>query len=109
MDRDLLRQSVSFHGENLLSLLKCEQNENPDFKHLASDLYKSLNQRDKDEQSPVLEQFIARKADLLFAPSWKISEPADEWQEELGGSQLFIIRFLLYSFLNILKNEFAVF
>lgn len=84
MDRDLLRQSVSFHGENLLSLLKCEQNENPDFKHLASDLYKSLNQRDKDEQSPVLEQFIARKADLLFAPSWKISEPADEWQEELG-------------------------
>ncbi|NP_001014336.2 tetratricopeptide repeat protein 14 [Danio rerio] len=84
MDRDLLRQSVSFHGENLLSLLKCEQNENPDFKHLASDLYKSLNQRDKDEQSPVLEQFIARKADLLFAPSWKISEPADEWQEESG-------------------------
>ncbi|KAL0159312.1 hypothetical protein M9458_043037, partial [Cirrhinus mrigala] len=33
---------------------------------------------------PVLEQFIARKADLLFAPSWKTSTPADEWQEESG-------------------------
>ncbi|KAK7137353.1 hypothetical protein R3I93_017436 [Phoxinus phoxinus] len=97
MERDLLRQSVSYHGENLLSLLKCEQNENPDFKHVAADLVKTLNQRnglsntsedmhfkDKEDASPVLEQYIARKADLLFAPSWKSSTPADEWQEESG-------------------------
>ncbi|XP_051765687.1 tetratricopeptide repeat protein 14 isoform X2 [Ctenopharyngodon idella] len=84
MERDLLRQSVSYHGENLLSLLKCEQNENPDFKHVAADLAKTIIQRDKEEISPVLEQFIARKADLLFAPSWKSSTPADEWQEESG-------------------------
>ncbi|KAK9967811.1 hypothetical protein ABG768_002177 [Culter alburnus] len=84
MERDLLRQSVSYHGENLLSLLKCEQNENPDFKHVAADLAKTIIQRDKEEISPVLEQFIARKADLLFATSWKSSTPADEWQEESG-------------------------
>lgn len=45
MERDLLRQSVSYHGENLLSLLKCEQNENPDFKHVAADLTKTIIQR----------------------------------------------------------------
>lgn len=84
MERDLLRQSVSYHGENLLSLLKCEQNENPDFKHVAADLAKTLNQRDKEDTSPVLEQYIARKADLLFAPSWKSSTPVEEWQEESG-------------------------
>uniref|UniRef100_A0A671STK6 S1 motif domain-containing protein n=1 Tax=Sinocyclocheilus anshuiensis TaxID=1608454 RepID=A0A671STK6_9TELE len=78
MERDLLRQSVSYHGENLMLLLKCEQSENPDFKRVAADLSKTLNQRDKEEGSPVLEQFIARKADLLFAPSWKTSTPADE-------------------------------
>uniref|UniRef100_A0A671SVW7 S1 motif domain-containing protein n=1 Tax=Sinocyclocheilus anshuiensis TaxID=1608454 RepID=A0A671SVW7_9TELE len=84
MERDLLRQSVSYHGENLMLLLKCEQSENPDFKRVAADLSKTLNQRDKEEGSPVLEQFIARKADLLFAPSWKTSTPADERQEESG-------------------------
>ncbi|XP_073699988.1 tetratricopeptide repeat protein 14 [Garra rufa] len=84
MDRDLLRQSVSYHGENLLLLLKCEQSENPDFKHVAAELSKTLDQRDIEEVSPVLEQFISRKADLLFAPSWKTSAPAAEWQEESG-------------------------
>uniref|UniRef100_A0A8C1E908 Tetratricopeptide repeat domain 14 n=1 Tax=Cyprinus carpio carpio TaxID=630221 RepID=A0A8C1E908_CYPCA len=79
MERDLLRQSLSYHGDNLLSLLKCEQSENPDFKHVAADLSKTLK-----EASPVLEQFIARKADLLFAASWKTSTPADEWQQDPG-------------------------
>lgn len=45
MDRDLLRQSVSYHGQSLLSLLQCEQSENPDFKHVDEDLLKALNQR----------------------------------------------------------------
>ncbi|XP_056615530.1 tetratricopeptide repeat protein 14 [Triplophysa dalaica] len=84
MERDLLRQSVSYHGQSLLSLLTCEQSENPDFKQVAADISKALNQRDKDEESPILEQFIARKADLLFEPSWKSSKPAEEWQEESG-------------------------
>lgn len=85
MDRDLLRQCVSYHGQNLLSLLKCEQSENPDFKHVTADLTKALNQStEKEDASPVLEQFIARKADLLFASSWKSSKPAEEWQEESG-------------------------
>ncbi len=44
--------------------------------------------------SPVLEQFIARKADLLFTPSWKTSAPADEWQEESGGElSQFLMKF----------------
>ncbi|XP_036442165.1 tetratricopeptide repeat protein 14 isoform X3 [Colossoma macropomum] len=84
MDRDLLRQSVLYHGPSLFSLLKCEQSENPDFKHVVVDLAKSVNQRDKDDDSPVVEQFIARKADLLFAPSWKSTTPVEEeWQEDL--------------------------
>ncbi|KAG7327431.1 hypothetical protein KOW79_009037 [Hemibagrus wyckioides] len=57
--------------------------ENPDFKHLTADLTKSVNQRDKEDDSPVVEQFIARKADLLFAPAWKSTTPGEEeWQEE---------------------------
>ncbi|KAI4902086.1 hypothetical protein NFI96_014700 [Prochilodus magdalenae] len=84
MDRDLLRQSVTYHGQSLFSLLKCEQSENPDFKHVAVDLAKSVNQRDKGDDSPVVEQFIARKADLLFAPTWKSTTPVEEeWQEDI--------------------------
>uniref|UniRef100_A0A672SA73 Tetratricopeptide repeat domain 14 n=1 Tax=Sinocyclocheilus grahami TaxID=75366 RepID=A0A672SA73_SINGR len=87
MERDLLRQSVSYHGGNLLALLTCEQRENPDFKYVAAaDLSKTLNQRDTEEASPVLEQFIARKADLLFAASRKTSTPADERPDEPGDA-----------------------
>ena len=45
MDRDLLRQSLSYHGESLLSLMTCEQNENPDFTAIASDLAKGVCER----------------------------------------------------------------
>lgn len=42
--------------------------------------------RDKEDDSPVVEQFIARKADLLFAPAWKSTKPGEEeWQEETLG------------------------
>ncbi|XP_061095276.1 tetratricopeptide repeat protein 14 isoform X2 [Conger conger] len=84
MDRDLLRQSLSYHGQSLYSFLKCEQNENPDFKLIASDLSKAPHQRrDKSGESASVEQFIARKADLLFAHAWKSSKPAEEeWPEE---------------------------
>ncbi|KAL7855333.1 hypothetical protein SRHO_G00175230 [Serrasalmus rhombeus] len=58
--------------------------ENPDFKQVVADLSKSVNQSDKDDDSPVVEQFIARKADLLFAPSWKSTTLVEEeWQEDL--------------------------
>ncbi|XP_053369309.1 tetratricopeptide repeat protein 14 [Clarias gariepinus] len=82
MDKDLLRQSVAFHGQSLFSLLKCEQSENPDFKHITADLAKSLNQSDKEDESPIVEQFIARKADLLFAPEFKSTTPVEEELQE---------------------------
>lgn len=42
--------------------------------------------RDKEDDSPVVEQFIARKADLLFASAWKSTTPGEEeWQEETLG------------------------
>lgn len=34
MDRDLLRQSLSYHGPSLLSLLQSEQLDNPHFRSL---------------------------------------------------------------------------
>ncbi|XP_066503964.1 tetratricopeptide repeat protein 14 isoform X2 [Hoplias malabaricus] len=54
------------------------RNENPDFNLVAADLAKSFHQRDKEDDSPVVEQFIARKADLLFAPQWKTTTPAED-------------------------------
>lgn len=34
MDRELLRQALSYHGPELLSLLRAEQHDNPDFRGL---------------------------------------------------------------------------
>ncbi|XP_030647134.1 tetratricopeptide repeat protein 14 [Chanos chanos] len=83
MDRDLLKQSLSFHGQSLFSLLNCEQSENPDFKAVATDLFKAAHQRrERENDSPVVEQFIARKADILFAPSWKFCAPSDDDHQE---------------------------
>lgn len=45
MDRELLKQSLAFHGEPLLSKLKCEQTENPDFQAVVSDLCKATYER----------------------------------------------------------------
>ncbi|XP_017333902.1 tetratricopeptide repeat protein 14 isoform X2 [Ictalurus punctatus] len=104
MDRDLLKQSVAFHGQTLFSLLKCEQSENPDFKHVTADLAKSVNQRDKEDDSPVVEQFIARKADLLFAPAWKSTTPGEEeWQEE--SQEPYAIMPPLEQFMDVSYNE----
>uniref|UniRef100_A0A8C7VYN7 S1 motif domain-containing protein n=1 Tax=Oncorhynchus mykiss TaxID=8022 RepID=A0A8C7VYN7_ONCMY len=74
MDRDLLRQTLSHHGQSLFTHLKCEQSENPDFKAIEPDLSKASYQRKYGgEDNALVEQFIARKADILFAPSWKSS------------------------------------
>lgn len=128
MDRDLLRQSVIYHGESLLSLLTCEQEENPDFAAIRAELpnatyegyvvnmkylfkmfirlktwstcliaknnvlyvspmYLLICRKSLDAStSAIVEQFIARKADLLFAPSWNSAEPVDNaFQEESRG------------------------
>lgn len=34
MDRDLLRQSLNYHGPSLLALLRSEQQDNPHFRSL---------------------------------------------------------------------------
>uniref|UniRef100_A0A8C8GEX1 S1 motif domain-containing protein n=1 Tax=Oncorhynchus tshawytscha TaxID=74940 RepID=A0A8C8GEX1_ONCTS len=78
MDRDLLRQTLSHHGQSLFTHLKCEQSENPDFKAIEPDLSKatptlSTANFQTGEDNALVEQFIARKADILFAPSWKSS------------------------------------
>uniref|UniRef100_W5LWQ9 Tetratricopeptide repeat domain 14 n=1 Tax=Lepisosteus oculatus TaxID=7918 RepID=W5LWQ9_LEPOC len=93
MDSELLRQSVSYHGHNLFSLLKCEQLENPGFKFIAGDVSKALNQsvappyntvrrKERECNNVAVEQFIARKADLLFAPSWNSGTAVNYIQEE---------------------------
>lgn len=45
MDRDLLRQCLTYHGESLFNKLKCEQTENPDFQAVVSDLCKATCER----------------------------------------------------------------
>ncbi|XP_051929516.1 tetratricopeptide repeat protein 14-like [Hippocampus zosterae] len=81
MDRDLLRQCLTYHGESLFSTLKCEQTENPDFQAVVADLCKAPYEGNGEEQSsPLVEQFIARKADILFSPSWKTATPKEEEQ-----------------------------
>ncbi|XP_033884867.3 tetratricopeptide repeat protein 14-like [Acipenser ruthenus] len=76
MDRDILRQSVSYHGHTLFSLLKCEQQENPDFQCIAGDLSRTVQYRkERKVENVAIQQFIARKADLLFSPSWQSSTP----------------------------------
>ncbi|XP_018612417.2 tetratricopeptide repeat protein 14 isoform X2 [Scleropages formosus] len=84
MDRDLLRQCLSYHGQSLFALLGSEQSENAHFRLISADLAKAPCQRkDKNTDSSAVEQFIARKADLLFSPTWKSAVPAEEeWSEE---------------------------
>ncbi|XP_069560810.1 tetratricopeptide repeat protein 14 isoform X1 [Brachyistius frenatus] len=83
MDRDLLRQCLTYHGETLFNKLKCEQTENPDFRAVVSDLCKATYESSGEEQNnPLVEQFIARKADILFCPAWKTATPQEEEHEE---------------------------
>ncbi|XP_071342482.1 tetratricopeptide repeat protein 14 isoform X2 [Trachinotus anak] len=83
MDRDLLRQCLTYHGESLFNKLKCEQTENPDFQAVVSDLSKTTSESKGEEPgSPLVEQFIARKADILFCPAWKTATLQEEEHEE---------------------------
>ncbi|RVE73636.1 hypothetical protein OJAV_G00033170 [Oryzias javanicus] len=83
MDRDLLRQCLVYHGESLFNKLKCEQTENPDFQAVVSDLCKATYERKVTEKgSSLVEQFIARKADILFSPAWRTATPQEQDHEE---------------------------
>ncbi|XP_020510878.1 tetratricopeptide repeat protein 14 isoform X1 [Labrus bergylta] len=83
MDKDLLRQCLTYHGQSLLDKLKCEQIENPDFQTVVSDLCKATcDSVSQVQDNPLVEQFIARKADILFCPSWKTATGQEEEQVE---------------------------
>ncbi|XP_037626606.1 tetratricopeptide repeat protein 14 isoform X1 [Sebastes umbrosus] len=92
MDRDLLRQCLTYHGESLFNKLKCEQTENPDFQAVVADLCKVTCESNSDGQdSPLVEQFIARKADILFCPTWKTATHQEEEHEEEDAAEPYAI------------------
>lgn len=83
MDRELIKQSLAYHGQSLYSHLACEQSENPDFKVIAPDLSKvNYERKEGGVGNSMVEQFIARKADILFAPSWRSAVPVEQELDE---------------------------
>ncbi|XP_073531074.1 LOW QUALITY PROTEIN: tetratricopeptide repeat protein 14 [Phyllobates terribilis] len=87
MDKDLVRQSLSYHGPTLLSLVKCEQHDHAGFRQLLGELSKWPQYRkERNLDSIEIQQFIARKADLLFALSWKsnVRENAESHESSEG-------------------------
>ncbi|XP_048460641.1 tetratricopeptide repeat protein 14 isoform X2 [Rhincodon typus] len=84
MNKDLMRQSVGYHGPALLSLLKSEQYENPDIQSISTEFLKTAIHHRKARRSDniAIQQFVARKADLLFAPTWKSMASTDLNDEE---------------------------
>ncbi|KQK81095.1 tetratricopeptide repeat protein 14 [Amazona aestiva] len=87
MDRELLRQVLSYHGPELLSLLRAEQQDNPDFRGLLPPPGTVFEQppaacKERTSLDTEIKRFIAKKADLLFAHSWRPSGPLSETIEE---------------------------
>nr|KAF6478724.1 tetratricopeptide repeat domain 14 [Molossus molossus] len=86
MDRDLLRQSLNYHGPSLLSLLRSEQQDNPHFRSLLGSAAEPARGPPPQQPAPgrkekridniEIQKFISKKADLLFALSWKSDVPA---------------------------------
>uniref|UniRef100_A0A8C5YV55 S1 motif domain-containing protein n=1 Tax=Marmota marmota marmota TaxID=9994 RepID=A0A8C5YV55_MARMA len=83
MDRDLLRQSLNCHGSSLLSLLRNEQQDNPHFRSLLGSASEpargpppAAGRKEKRVDNIEIQKFISKKADLLFALSWKSDAPA---------------------------------
>ncbi|NXJ65974.1 TTC14 protein, partial [Rostratula benghalensis] len=93
MDRELLRQALSYHGPELLSLLRAEQHDNPDFRGLLPPPgavpepprgapHPAGAWREGASLDTEIKRFIAKRADLLFAHSWKPNgPPADNIEE----------------------------
>lgn len=107
MDRELLKQCVAFHGASLLKKLQCEQTENPDFQAVASDLRKvtAESRREENSTSGLVEQFISRKADLLFCPSWKITTQRKEDYEEEEATEPYAIMPPLELFMEVSYDD----
>ncbi|KAM9378333.1 tetratricopeptide repeat protein 14 [Phaethornis superciliosus] len=93
MDRELLRQALSYHGPALLSLLRSEQHDNPDFRGLLPPPGTALEPprgaphppatwKETSSLDTEIKRFIAKKADLLFAHSWRPNGPPCESIEE---------------------------
>ncbi|XP_065700561.1 tetratricopeptide repeat protein 14 isoform X1 [Patagioenas fasciata] len=93
MDRELLRQALSYHGPTLLSLLRAEQHDNPDFRGLLPPPGTALEPprgsphppaswKERTSLDTEIKRFIAKKADLLFAHSWKPNGPLADTIEE---------------------------
>ncbi|XP_055977748.1 tetratricopeptide repeat protein 14 [Sorex fumeus] len=81
MDRDLLRQSLNHHGPPLLALLRSEQQDNPHFRSLLGAVEPGRGEplparKEKRMDNTEIQTFISKKADLLFALSWKSDAPA---------------------------------
>ncbi|XP_025916573.1 tetratricopeptide repeat protein 14-like isoform X2 [Apteryx rowi] len=93
MDRELLRQALSYHGPALLSLLRAEQHDNPDFRGLLPPPgaapepprgapHSPPAWKERTSTDTEIQRFIARKADLLFAQAWKPNGPLCDTIEE---------------------------
>ncbi|NXG64399.1 TTC14 protein, partial [Hemiprocne comata] len=93
MDRELLRQALSYHGPALLSLLRAEQHDNPDFRGLLPPPGAALEPprgvphppaawKETSSIDTEIKRFIAKKADLLFAHSWRPNGPFCDTIEE---------------------------
>ncbi|XP_073332046.1 tetratricopeptide repeat protein 14 [Pagrus major] len=107
MDRELLRQCLAYHGEPLFNKLKCEQTENPDFQAVVSDLCKATyERRGEGKDNPLVEQFIARKADILFCPAWKTATHQEgEHEEEEEAAEPYAIMPPLELFMEVSYDE----
>ncbi|XP_036205741.1 tetratricopeptide repeat protein 14 isoform X3 [Myotis myotis] len=94
MDRDLLRQSLNYHGPSLLALLRSEQQDNPHFRSLLGSTAEPARgpppqppgpgRKEKKADNAEIQKFISKKADLLFALSWKSDAPATSEVHEDG-------------------------
>lgn len=97
---------MTYHGESLFNKLKCEQTENPDFQALVSDLCKaSYESRGDNKDSTLVEQFIARKADILFCPSWKTTTVKEEEHEEEEAAEPYAVMPPLELFMEVSYDE----
>ncbi|XP_061831502.2 tetratricopeptide repeat protein 14 [Nerophis lumbriciformis] len=106
MDRDLLRQCLTYHGESLFSTLKCEQTENPDFQDVVTDLCKvAYESNGEGPGNPLVEQFIARKADILFCPSWKTATPKEEKHGDEEAAEPYAVMPPLELFMEVPYDE----
>ncbi|XP_053719094.1 tetratricopeptide repeat protein 14 isoform X3 [Synchiropus splendidus] len=103
MDLDLLKQSLNLHGESLFRRLRCEQKENPNFQLVVQDLDK--HKSGAGCGSSLVEQFVARKADILFSPAWKTAAPKDEDVCEDEATEAFAVMPPLDGFIDVTYEE----